>query len=135
DQCKVPGVVLMENAGRLASDFIARDVLSGEVVGARIVIVCGTGNNGGDGFVIARHLLSRGAAMRVFRVGFVARLSGDARVNHDAYLGVGGVVSELTTEADVKILRDAIGSAKVVVDALFGTGLDRPIGGRTVEVV
>jgi hydroxyethylthiazole kinase-like uncharacterized protein yjeF len=48
---------------------------------------------------------------------------------------VGGVVSEHPTEADVKVLRDAIGSAKVVVDALFGTGLDRPIAGRTVEVV
>ena len=134
EQAKVPGLLLMENAGRGAADVIV-SVLGRKVEGARVVVVCGTGNNGGDGFVIARHLLARAASVRAFRVGFVARLTGDARVNYDAYLGVGGSMSDLTSEADLAALRDALASADVVVDALFGTGLDRPIGGRTVDIV
>ena len=58
ESCHVPGMVLMENAGRGAADVITK--LIGALRDARIVVVCGAGNNGGDGFVVARHLLSRG---------------------------------------------------------------------------
>jgi NAD(P)H-hydrate epimerase len=133
--CRVPGVILMENAGRGAADVIARDVLSGAVRGATIAIVCGTGNNGGDGFVIARHLVARGADVRVFLAGAPGRLSGDARVNHDAYVGIGGTVTELATDADRAALPGALASARVIVDALFGTGLDRALTGATIDVV
>ncbi|MBV9945228.1 MAG: bifunctional ADP-dependent NAD(P)H-hydrate dehydratase/NAD(P)H-hydrate epimerase, partial [Myxococcales bacterium] len=60
----VPSLVLMENAGRGATDVLVRELLGGATPAARVVVVCGTGNNGGDGLVIARHLLVRGARPR-----------------------------------------------------------------------
>ncbi|MCW5831181.1 MAG: hypothetical protein KIS78_01835 [Labilithrix sp.] len=61
---RVPSVVLMENAGRGAADVIERELLDGHAAGRRVVVVAGAGNNGGDGFVVARHLLARGATPR-----------------------------------------------------------------------
>ena len=79
--CGVPGVVLMENAGRGATDVLVRELLDGDAAGARVVVVCGTGNNGGDGLVIARHLLVRGAEPVVLLCGDPGRVSPDAKVN------------------------------------------------------
>src|ERR1700722_16772759 len=90
DVCSVPGVVLMENAGRGATDVLVREVLRGSVTGSRVVLVCGTGNNGGDGFVIARHLLTRGATPSVYLCGTPERVAGDARTNLDAWRALGG---------------------------------------------
>ncbi|HLK40763.1 MAG TPA: NAD(P)H-hydrate epimerase, partial [Polyangiaceae bacterium] len=59
--CRVPGLVLMENAGRGATEVLVAELLGGDARDARVAVVCGTGNNGGDGFVIARHLRVRGA--------------------------------------------------------------------------
>src|SRR3954453_11036958 len=73
----VPGVVLMENAGRGAAELLAR--LNPE--GQRVLILCGPGNNGGDGFVMARHLQNRGLDVDVWLFGEPDRLSPDARVN------------------------------------------------------
>ena len=56
--CRVPSLVLMENAGRGATDVLVRELLDGDAANARVIVVCGTGNNGGDGLVIARHLLA-----------------------------------------------------------------------------
>jgi NAD(P)H-hydrate epimerase len=133
--CKVPGVILMENAGRGAADVIEREALGGAARGGRVVVVCGGGNNGGDGFVIARHLRGRGADVAAFCTVEAARLHGDARVNHDAFVGVGGSVGGLANEGDRRALAEAIERADVVVDALFGTGLDRPIAGDVAEIV
>lgn len=122
--CHVPSIVLMENAGRGAADVIVKEAAPNGVV-----VVCGTGNNGGDGFVVARHLLSRGVRVSAWLVGDPARLQGDARKNHDAWLGIGGAVAAVDPGEPkaLKALEDAVLSASVVVDALFGTGLDRPI--------
>src|SRR6185369_4290145 len=62
---------------------------------ARIVVVCGAGNNGGDGFVVARHLLGRGAAVEVFLAGSSEKVTGESRINHDAYIDLGGTFTEL----------------------------------------
>ena len=120
--CHVPSIVLMENAGRGAADVIVKEPSPNGVV-----VVCGTGNNGGDGFVVARHLLARGVRVEAWLVGDTARMSEDTRKNHDAWLGVGGHVQPVDPAKGVKELEDAIAAASVVVDALFGTGLDRPI--------
>lgn len=126
--CGVQSLVLMENAGRGAADVVCREVLAGEPSGARVLVVCGTGNNGGDGFVVARHLHLRGARVQVAVAGDPARMSPDARQNHDAYLGTGGVV----THAGVGFV---VGKVDVVIDALFGTGLDRDIQSPIAEIV
>ncbi len=132
ETCHVPGVVLMENAGRGAADVAGR-ILGARISGARVVVVCGAGNNGGDGFVVARHLWSRGAVPRVFLAGSPERVLGDARTNHDAYLDLGGEVTLL--RGDTGELEAALENADMVVDALFGTGLDRPVSPENAAII
>jgi NAD(P)H-hydrate epimerase len=135
ETCHVPGVVLMENAGRGAADVAAR-ILGDGLAEARVVVVCGAGNNGGDGFVVARHLWARGADVRVFLAGAPERVFGDARINHDAYVDLGGQVTTVRPGKDpLAELEAALGLADLVVDALFGTGLDRPIDGATASII
>lgn len=134
-ECHVPGLVLMENAGRCATDVLARELLGGDPRGARVLIVAGAGNNGGDGFVMARHLRARGAELELFLTGTVDKLRGDARANADAWLGLGGNVVELGEESSLDGLGVAVARADVLVDALFGTGLDRPIKGKKADIV
>lgn len=134
DKCKVPSLVLMENAGRGAADVIEREALSGRAEGRRVVVVCGTGNNGGDGYVVARHLFARGARVETWLVGDAAKLTTDCRANHDAFVGLGGSAFTVAAAA-LDPFRLALASADLVVDALFGTGLDRPIGDLFAGVV
>lgn len=129
--CRVPGLVLMENAGRGAAEVLVDAVLGGSVHDARILVVCGTGNNGGDGFVIARHLHVRGARPRVLLCGAQGDVSGDARTNLQALEGVGVPVEYEALAENVANARDT----DVVVDALFGTGLCRAIEGPLAAVV
>jgi len=130
EACHVPGLILMENAGRGAVDVLARVT---PVAGLDVVIVCGVGNNGGDGFVVARHLLARGARPHVFLTGASEQVMGDARINHDAYIDLGGRFTELS--GGVSGLHEALAGAQVVVDALFGTGLSRPVLGDLARII
>jgi NAD(P)H-hydrate epimerase len=133
--CHVPGLLLMENAGRGATDVLVRELLEGDAAGARVVVVCGTGNNGGDGLVVARHLMVRGATVEVYLVGEAKHLTPDALANLEAWRGLGGSVHELGVGADVALLDRGMADADVVVDALFGTGLGRAIEGHHAHVV
>jgi NAD(P)H-hydrate epimerase len=140
ESCHVPGVVLMENAGRGAADvieriFAERGAAAPPRAESRVVVVCGQGNNGGDGFVVARHLLSRGFDVACFLTGASEKVTGDARINHDAYIDLGGQCVELAAGADLAALENEVRRAAVTVDALFGTGLARPIEGQLAEVV
>jgi NAD(P)H-hydrate epimerase len=113
----VPGVVLMENAGRGMAELLLRLGTSGPVV-----VCCGKGNNGGDGFVIARHLDNAGAAVRVLLFADPAGLTGDAAVNH-RILVASRVPLEVCLPVDEVTLPAELASADWVVDALFGSGL------------
>jgi ADP-dependent NAD(P)H-hydrate dehydratase / NAD(P)H-hydrate epimerase len=126
--CQVPSLLLMENAGRGAADVILRELGLSPGSGARIVIVCGAGNNGGDGFVVARRLLTLGADPRVYLLVKAERLKGDALSNYRSFLGVGGVVVELEPN-QLSVLGGAIENGRALVDAVFGTGLDREVSG------
>jgi hydroxyethylthiazole kinase-like uncharacterized protein yjeF len=125
----VPSLVLMENAGRGAADV----VLEGLAPDALVVVVCGGGNNGGDGFVVARHALTRGRRVEVHLLAPPGTLKGDARTNHDALAGLGATTVLVTP--DLAALRATLVHADCVVDALFGTGLDRPLTGLFASVV
>ncbi|MBX3202230.1 MAG: NAD(P)H-hydrate dehydratase [Labilithrix sp.] len=131
----VPSVVLMENAGRGAADVVERELLAGHAAVRRIVVVAGAGNNGGDGFVVARHLLARGAHVEVWLAGDPAKMTADCRANHGAFAGVGGKVESVPLGQSLHALGDALADADVVVDALFGTGLDREIAEPLASVV
>ena len=132
EHCHVPGLILMENAGIGAVREIEA-ILSTCAPSGPVVVVCGAGNNGGDGFVVARHLAARGRGVQVLLAANAAKLRGDARANHDAYVGLGGVV--MNCAAELTPLRSALAGAVVVVDALFGTGLDRPVEGHLAGVI
>ncbi len=122
----VPGAELMENAGRA----VAEAVLARHPAGPALVL-CGPGSNGGDGFVAARHLAAAGWPVRLALLGGQDRLEGDAA--HHAALWDGPV--EALTGDSAAGLPDA---AEVVIDALFGAGLSRPLEGaarRVVEVL
>lgn len=135
DRCRVPSLVLMENAGRGATDILVRELLGGRAATARVVVVCGTGNNGGDGLVIARHLLVRGAQVVVLVAGDLNRASPQARANLDAWLGVGGELRLLGPGSTPSSMTYAMTDTTAVVDALFGTGLDRTIEGWLADVI
>src|SRR5262249_29680226 len=111
----VPGVVLMENAGRGTAELLVSLGVRGEVV-----VCCGKGNNGGDGFVIARHLDNRGVAVPVLLFGGPAEITGVARINLPI-LTKSGVRVE--SHRDASQVAAALKDADWVVDALFGTGL------------
>jgi hydroxyethylthiazole kinase-like uncharacterized protein yjeF len=111
----IPGSRLMDQAGTGAAALIARWLAP--IRGKAVVVVCGKGNNGGDGFVVARRLKARGAAVRVLLVGRRAEVRGDAA---DALGRWRGRVEEIT---DPRGLARALGDADLVVDALLGTGV------------
>ncbi|AKT44206.1 bifunctional ADP-dependent NAD(P)H-hydrate dehydratase/NAD(P)H-hydrate epimerase [Chondromyces crocatus] len=102
---------------------------------ARVVVVCGAGNNGGDGYVVARHLLARGADVHVFLTSRSEAVTGESRINLDAYVDLGGELTEMPSDTPLTPLEEALERADIVVDAIFGTGLDRPIHGHLAEVI
>jgi len=129
DQVGAPGVVLMENAGRSCAEMV-RERLQG-VDAPKICVFCGTGNNGGDGYVIARHLRNAGFEVTVVLCGRREKVAGDARVNLDVLERLGHSVDLLSPdEPDLAgRVRQLAGRAEMIVDALFGTGLQGPLRG------
>lgn len=132
EACHVPGLILMENAGRSAVEIFAR---LAPLQDASILCICGPGNNGGDGFVVARHLLCRHIRVKVLLLGATESVMGDARIHLDGFTDLDGDVSELRDEGGLAALDEALREADIVVDALFGTGLCRPLEGLLAEVV
>jgi hydroxyethylthiazole kinase-like uncharacterized protein yjeF len=120
----IPGLVLMEHAGTLTARVLAGRF--GPLAGRAVVVLCGKGNNGGDGFVVARHLLAAEAEVTAFLAGRPAEVKGDARVNLEAFANLGGAVHPADGLA-ARRLKRALEGADLVVDALFGTGLSAPL--------
>lgn len=125
----IPESLLMENAALAVVGVMEK---GGPVAGERIVIVCGMGNNGGDGFAVARLLLSRGAEVTVFFPGDPEKLSGAARMNYDILLRLPLRLERLES---TRGLAAEFASSRRIVDALFGTGLTREVTGIHREVI
>ncbi|MDG3443292.1 NAD(P)H-hydrate dehydratase [Nitrospirillum amazonense] len=120
----VPGITLMEHAGRAVAGVVMARFGLGPVT-----VLCGPGNNGGDGFVAARHLAAAGWPVRLATLGDLERLTGDAALAAADWVEIWGRDSVLEAVPAV------LAGATVVIDALFGVGLSRPLGGRAAEVV
>jgi NAD(P)H-hydrate epimerase len=129
----IPGAVLMENAGRGTFDAILR--FFPEITNGKVAVIAGGGNNGGDGFVIARYLLKRGIPVSVYLFTAKEKIQGDAARNLMVYRNSGGAIQEVTDEQDWKSAFHRIKGAQLIVDALFGTGLSSEISGLHFRVI
>jgi NAD(P)H-hydrate epimerase len=134
EELGIPGIVLMENAGRGMAELVLSLGVRGPVV-----VCCGKGNNGGDGLVIARHLANAGTTVRTLLFTDPDKLPADARVNHGIVARIcllqrrhpperGGVTLDVIPgEVEDDRLRGELASVDWVVDALFGSGLRGPV--------
>ena len=120
DKLGIPGLKLMENAGVGTVRFIEREL--GPQKDRTVTVVCGKGNNGGDGFVIARELRRSGASVSVYLVGHRDDVSGDARTNLGR-LGLENVV-ELSDGRSIAGFVEVMTKSDFIVDAVFGTGFN-----------
>ena len=133
EELGIPGPVLMENAGlRIVRALRARFE---DVARERTVVVAGKGNNGGDGFVVARHLANSGGKPEVLLLAAKEEVKGDAAVNLAVILKMGIPVTEVRTAVEWKEARVDVFHASIVVDAIFGTGLDKPLEGLYAAAV
>jgi NAD(P)H-hydrate epimerase len=132
EKCGVPSLTLMENAGAVVVDFLTEQFEP--LTEHTIAILCGRGNNGGDGFVVARLLRNKGLTPRVVLLGDPASLKGDAAENYNrlAALAAPGIAPEPGVWHRVRL---TIADATLVIDAILGTGLSKPLEGFLLEVV
>lgn len=125
----IPSIVLMENAAIACVDALQKDF--GSVRGKRVAIFCGKGNNGGDGFAIARHLYNNGAEVSVYLV-CGNEFKGDAKINFE-------IITEMNINIDVvsdtENLRYIIRANDIVIDAIYGTGIHGSVGGISYDVI
>jgi NAD(P)H-hydrate epimerase len=135
EEIGIPSAVLMERAGVAVAGRVGGAtpcVIGGAPprVGRRVVVLCGGGNNGGDGLVAGRELLNRGFKVRAFMLSEEARLSAECRLQFEIARRMGVDVSFKTrlTESDFK-------ENPIVIDALIGTGLNKPVGGVMAKVI
>lgn len=118
EELGIPGIVLMENAGHSAAQIILHEASEGGLVS----IVCGGGNNGGDGFVIARHLANAGQRVAVFLASDPAKLSGDAATNYHIVSRMGFDFIPFDTEDRIYAGKARLHESEIIVDAILGTG-------------
>ena len=123
DTLGVPGYVLMVNAGEAAYQLIRKTWPTGSHLG----IVCGAGNNGGDGYVLAKKALDSAMDVRLFGLAPLEHLQGDALTAAESFVGAGGNVEEFTS--------GCLADCDIVVDGLLGTGLDRQVTGSYADVI
>src|SRR5262249_11737510 len=126
----IPGPRLMERAGAGAARIIAREFAP--IRGKRVVIVCGKGSNGADGFVVARRRRAAGARVELRLVGRRMEVKGDAALALGRWRGR---TEEIADASRLPSLARELAGADVIVDALLGTGLTGPARGVTVEVI
>ena len=133
DEVGLPSIVLMENAGRQA--VAAMEASFEELASSHVGVLCGRGNNGGDGFVVARTLAQRGIEATVFLLGSVSDVRGDARTNLEILGRVGVTVVEITDAQEWELHFSEISECDLIVDAIVGTGFHGPLTGLLETVV
>ena len=126
----IPSLSLMENAGRGVAALIEREFPRSQY--PKVSLICGRGNNGGDGFVAARYLQERGYDTRVFLAAPAEEYQGDALVNLNR-MSLPGL--PLHSSRFLKIHSNEIRRSSLLVDALFGTGLNRPLKGFAADLI
>ncbi len=129
-ELEIPGILLMENAGRAVYQKIE------EIAGVEdksVLVICGKGNNGGDGFVAARHLMENSIQTTVISLFRPDSMSKDALINHNILQNFAEIV--YLEDIDINRLKGLIAVSDVIVDAVFGTGLNSEVRGMAEEVI
>ena len=133
DDIGISSLVLMENAGRQA--VAAMETMYSDLSERQVAVLCGRGNNGGDGFVVARTLVQRGVDVSVFLIGRVADVRGDARANLEILGRLGLTVVEIADSQAWELHFSEVSDCTLIVDAIFGTGLNAPVSGFIESIV
>ena len=133
EEIGIPPLVLMENAGRQV--VAAMEAMHSDLLELEVAVLCGRGNNGGDGFVVARTLLQRGVDVSVFLMGRVADVRGDARTNLEILGRLGLTVVEIADSQAWELHFSEVSDCTLIVDAMFGTGLNAPVSGFIESVI
>jgi hydroxyethylthiazole kinase-like uncharacterized protein yjeF len=129
----IPSLQLMENAGAAVADYLSETFPT--LATRNILVLCGKGNNGGDGFVLARRLRERGATPKVILFAEPSAVHGDAAVNLQLWQKSGGELNSVTSTATWALSREALGDADLIVDALLGTGIKGPVEGLLAAAI
>jgi len=129
----VPEIVLMENAGLRLLEVLQR--IEGDLRTRRILLLCGRGNNGGDTFVLARHLHNQGIPFAALLFGRRRDVRGSALVNLKALTRLGAPPREVTGRGEWKTARALLDTSDLIVDGILGTGLSRPVQGFLATVI
>jgi len=129
EEYAIPGIVLMENASKAVADVVVRQL--GTRSEKRVLVICGKGNNGGDGFGAARWLKSYGYEVLVLLINALCEdIKGDAAIELDMFLKANGsLVSIVTEEKGLPYVEKACEEADIIVDAMLGTGFNGELGG------
>jgi len=133
EELGLPGLVLMENAGREVANLILNEL---EIdPDWPVLVIAGKGNNGGDGLVAARHLVNQGATCEVLLLGRQDEVRGEALINLEIARKIGIKITEVPTETLWDKNRHLLKESTVIIDAMFGTGLSNPLTGLMARVV
>ena len=130
---RIPGIVLMENAGKGATEAILESYP--DLHRKRVAIFSGKGNNGGDGFVIARHLLNRKVPVKVYLLADPQILRGDAETNFQIFKRMKGEVTSVPSSMEFQKVKKELERYDLLIDGIFGTGLDAEVRGYYREVI
>jgi ADP-dependent NAD(P)H-hydrate dehydratase / NAD(P)H-hydrate epimerase len=131
----IPSLQLMETAGTRVADACDKFAGSGATRPTKIAVLCGKGNNGGDGLVAARHLQSLGAQVKVYLFSKPEDLRGDAAANLQRWTSTGNSVTSIMGDADWQAVWPQISIADVVIDAIFGTGFRGTVTGVIANAI
>jgi NAD(P)H-hydrate epimerase len=123
----------MENAGRGVAEEALKMVRGSRYGGRRIVVVCGTGNNGGDGLVAARHLINAGVRVKIFVVGKISKLKPDPKANYNILKQMGQKI--ISFEGAAAFNRRFPKNANLIIDAIFGIGLKSEVRSPIADVI
>jgi len=128
DEFDIPATILMENAGRAVFQT-AMEMLSGKE-NKKVVVVSGSGNNGGDSLVAARHLMNNGIETDIFSGVPIGKLYGEAKANYNRAEKVANTMTKsiiILNKDNLSVFKNKIIEAQLIIDGIFGTGLDREV--------
>ena len=129
----VPEIVLMENAGLRVLETLQR--IDGDLKSRAILVLCGRGNNGGDAFVLTRHLHNQGIPFTAILFGHRRDVHGSAAINLRALERLGEAPREVTGKGEWRAARELLERSDLIVDGILGTGLSRPVEGLLASVI